>query len=185
MTQTLERFPADRVAASLLADVERLTVAWNPNTAAFTRALARQAPTIGAAHFIIGSFGAHPSSVASRLYRAGLPSPKQQLLAFRLSLCLRLARHVQTVKGVAWGLEFSCPQSFGRHIRSHFAMSARTFLQSQTSEHFWSEQVAGLMKWQDERWLSLDVLEGRRPVAVAPQRVAEPIPTRWAGAGIL
>ena len=64
----------------------------------------------------------------SRFFRAGLPSPKRYLAATRL---LHAAALFETpgmsISDVAYRLEYSSPQSFGRHVRAVVGMTAGEF----------------------------------------------------------
>lgn len=165
---------ADHAAARLLADVERLTVAWHPGAATLTRTLARQAREQGRAGIVLAGLGVHPSAVHSRLYRAGLPSVKSQLSAFRLALVLRLAQQSISVKEIAYQMEYSSPPSLGRHIRGRMGITSCEFIARWTPEAFWTECVGSFMLWDDERWTKLDALDSPTLVAVvAGWKVAE------------
>jgi len=69
-----------------------------------------------------------PSTLMSRFARAGLPSPKNYLAAIRL---LHAAFLFETpglsVADVAYRLEYSSPQSFGRHLRAMLGLTALEF----------------------------------------------------------
>ena len=69
-----------------------------------------------------------PSTLMSRFARAGLPSPKNYLAAIRL---LHAAYLFETaglsVADVSYRLEYSSPQSFGRHLRAMLGLTALEF----------------------------------------------------------
>jgi AraC-like DNA-binding protein len=70
----------------------------------------------------------HPSSLMSRFFRAGLPAPKDYLAAARLIYASALFEKRSTsVARVADRLEYSSPQSFGRHIKTTMGMTAVNF----------------------------------------------------------
>jgi len=59
-----------------------------------------------------------PSTLMSRFYRVGLPAPKQYLALARLTCAAYLFENPGlSVAGVANQLDYSSPQSFGRHVR--------------------------------------------------------------------
>lgn len=59
------------------------------------------------------------TTLVSRFQRAGLPSPKSYLAAIRLlHACLLFEQQGLSVADVAYQLEYSSPQSFGRHVRA-------------------------------------------------------------------
>ena len=69
-----------------------------------------------------------PSSMMSRFFRAGLPAPKRYLGMARLVRAARLFENSGfSIANVAYHLEFSSPQSFGRHVRTLLHMTAGDF----------------------------------------------------------
>ncbi|MDQ2673227.1 MAG: helix-turn-helix domain-containing protein [Chloroflexota bacterium] len=61
----------------------------------------------------------------SRFARAGLPSPKNYLSAIRLLHAAYLFESAGlSVADVAYRLEYSSPQSFGRHLRAMLGVTA-------------------------------------------------------------
>jgi AraC-like DNA-binding protein len=71
------------------------------------------------------ALGVYPSTLMSRFYRAGLPAPKQYLAMARLMRAARLFENSGfSIANVANHLEYSSPQSFGRHVRTIMQMTA-------------------------------------------------------------
>ena len=69
-----------------------------------------------------------PSTLMSRFFRAGLPAPKQYLATARLVRAARLFENPGfSVANVANHLDYSSPQSFGRHVRTLMSMTAVEF----------------------------------------------------------
>lgn len=69
-----------------------------------------------------------PSTLMSRFFRAHLPPPKRYLALARLIRAARLFENPGlSVASVANYLDYSSPQSFGRHIRTMMNMSPVTF----------------------------------------------------------
>jgi AraC-like DNA-binding protein len=69
-----------------------------------------------------------PSTLMSRFFRAGAPAPKRYLAFARLVRAARLCENAGfSVANVANHLDYSSPQSFGRHIRAVLGMSAVEF----------------------------------------------------------
>jgi AraC-like DNA-binding protein len=69
-----------------------------------------------------------PSTLMSRFARAGLPSPKNYLAAVRLLHASYLFEASGlSVADVAYRLEYSSPQSFGRHLRAMLGVTALEF----------------------------------------------------------
>ncbi|HWA56357.1 MAG TPA: helix-turn-helix domain-containing protein [Gemmatimonadales bacterium] len=90
-----------------------------PDTRLFFEALIRLAPDVPTARQLADRVGVRCTTLMSRFGRAGLPSPKSYLAAMRLvhaSLYFELPGY--TVADVAYRLDYSSPQSFGRHVRT-------------------------------------------------------------------
>jgi AraC-like DNA-binding protein len=69
-----------------------------------------------------------PSTLMSRFFRSRLPAPKQYLAAARLVRAARLFENPGfSVANVANHLDYSSPQSFGRHVRTLMRMTALQF----------------------------------------------------------
>ncbi len=79
--------------------------------------------------------GVVPSTLMSRFFRAGLPAPKRYIAMSRLVRAARLFENPGlSVAGVANTLEYSSPQSFGRHVRTMLKMTAGDFRQRYDGE---------------------------------------------------
>jgi AraC-like DNA-binding protein len=69
-----------------------------------------------------------PSTLMSRFFRAELPAPKRYLACARLVRAARLFENPGfSVANVANHLDYSSPQSFGRHVRSIMRLTAVQF----------------------------------------------------------
>jgi AraC-like DNA-binding protein len=69
-----------------------------------------------------------PSTLMSRFFRCGLPTPKQYLALARLVRAARLFENAGfSIANVSNHLEYSSPQSFGRHVRSLLGVKAGEF----------------------------------------------------------
>jgi AraC-like DNA-binding protein len=69
-----------------------------------------------------------PSTLMSRFFRAGLPAPKRYLAVARLVRAARLFENPGfSVANIANHLDYSSPQSFGRHVRTILGMTAVEF----------------------------------------------------------
>src|SRR5437773_1543617 len=69
-----------------------------------------------------------PSTLMSRFYRGGLPSPKSYLAGMRLLHAAYLLQNPGlSVSDVAYRLDYSSPQSFGRHLRAMLGVTAGEF----------------------------------------------------------
>ncbi|MBI2797558.1 MAG: helix-turn-helix domain-containing protein [Gemmatimonadetes bacterium] len=68
------------------------------------------------------------SSLMSRFFRMNLPSPKLYLIQARLVLAARMLENPGlAISTVAYELDYSSAQSFGRHVRTFYGFSASTF----------------------------------------------------------
>ena len=94
----------------------------------FVEALIRLAPDTPTVTTLAQRLYVRPSTLMSRFARAGLPSPKNYLAAIRL---LHAAYLFETaglsVADVSYRLEYSSPQSFGRHLRAMLGLTALEF----------------------------------------------------------
>ena len=71
-----------------------------------------------------------PSTLMSRFFRSGLPAPKRYLAEARLVRAARLFENPGfSIANVANHLDYSSPQSFGRHIRTLLDLTAGQFRQ--------------------------------------------------------
>lgn len=69
-----------------------------------------------------------PSTLVSRFVRAGLPSPKDHLVAVRLCHAARLFDEGElTIGDVAYRMDYASPQSFGRHLRAVMGITPGEF----------------------------------------------------------
>lgn len=94
----------------------------------FFETLVGRAPRMPAARTLIAQFDVPASTLISRFFRAGLPSPKRYLAAVRLTYAASLMRVEGLSLGdVAYRLDFSSPQSFSRHIRTATGMTGTEF----------------------------------------------------------
>ena len=76
-----------------------------------------------------------PSTLMSRFFRARLPAPKRYLAMARLTRAAQLFENPGlSVANVANHLDYSSPQSFGRHVRSLLQMTAVDFRQRYDGE---------------------------------------------------
>lgn len=80
-----------------------------------------------------------PSTLLSRFFRAKLPAPKRYLSLARLIRAAKLFENAGfSVANVANHLEYSSPQSFGRHVRTVMRMSPVAFRYAFDSENMTS-----------------------------------------------
>jgi AraC-like DNA-binding protein len=104
-----------------------------------------------------------PSTLMSRFFRAHLPPPKKYLSLARLIRAAKLFENPGlSVASVANYLDYSSPQSFGRHVRTVMQMSPVVFRETYDGagmlQHFRSELVLP----------HVEVFKHFRPAATSP-----------------
>lgn len=99
-----------------------------PDCWGFFEALFTCSPRIGNVRMFAQYLGVVPSTMMSRFFRAGLPAPKQYLAMVRLVRAARLFENAGfSIANVANHLDYSSPQSFGRHVRMVLGITAGEF----------------------------------------------------------
>ena len=120
--------PATRAVSRIQAPILKALEHAPPDTRLFVEAMIRLAPDTPTVTALAERLYVRPSTLMSRFARAGLPSPKNYLAAIRL---LHAAHLFETaglsVADVAYRLEYSSPQSFGRHLRAMLGVTALEF----------------------------------------------------------
>ena len=97
-------------------------ILFRPGSIATVRVLAR-------------ALGILPSTMMSRFFRARLPAPKRYLAMARLVRAARLLENAGlSVANVSNHLDYSSPQSFGRHVRTMLGLTAVEFRQRYDGE---------------------------------------------------
>jgi AraC-like DNA-binding protein len=115
---------AARIQAGVLGELEGLT----PDGRLFLEALVRMAPELATVRRRARALAVGTSTLVSRFARHGLPSPKSYLAAMRLLHAAALfERGAMSVADVAYRLDYSSPQSFGRHLRAMLGLTATEF----------------------------------------------------------
>lgn len=120
--------PATHGAARILAPVLAALPEIPQDARVFLELLIRLAPEIPAVRTVAVRFEIKPSTLMSRFARAALPSPKTYLAAIRL---LYASQYFEgggrSIADVAYRLECSSPQSFGRTIRAMLGITPGEF----------------------------------------------------------
>jgi AraC-like DNA-binding protein len=120
--------PATRAVARIQAPILETLRDAPPDARLFIEALVRLAPETPTVRRLAERLFVRPSTLMSRFVRSGLPSPKNYLAVVRLlhaSLLFEIAG--LSVSDVAYRLEYSSPQSFGRHLRAMLGITASEF----------------------------------------------------------
>lgn len=101
----------------------------------FFEALFVAPPRVSTVRMLARELDVLPSTLMSRFYRARLPAPKQYLAAARLVRAARLFENSGfSIANVANHLDYSSPQSFGRHVRTIMQLTAAQFRQRYDGE---------------------------------------------------
>ncbi len=117
-----------------------------------------------------------PSTLMSRFFRARLPAPKRYLAFARLIRAARLFENPGlSISDVANHLDYSSPQSFGRHVRTLLDVTAGEFRCTYDGERmlgrFRRELIAP----------NIELLRRLRPLAVRPGMRLLPLEQAAAG----
>jgi AraC-like DNA-binding protein len=120
--------PTSRAVARIQGPVLSSLGAPTPDARLFFEVLIRLAPEVGTVRRLCRRLQVRPSTLMSRFSRAGLPSPKGFLASVRLLHAAFLFESPGlSVADVVYRLEYSSPQSFGRHVRSSLGITATEF----------------------------------------------------------
>jgi AraC-like DNA-binding protein len=101
----------------------------------FFEALFTASARITTVRTLAGHLQVLPSTLMSRFFRARLPAPKRYLATARLVRAAHLFENPGlSVASVANVLDYSSPQSFGRHVRTMLGITAVDFRRMYTGE---------------------------------------------------
>lgn len=124
----LVREPSSPVAARVAAELDADLHDAPPDCRLFFELVIRHAASLTTVGLLARELRVVPSSLMSRFQRAGLPSPKTYLAHARLlHAAFLLANRGLSITDVAHRLEYSSPQSFGRHLRALIGITAGEF----------------------------------------------------------
>lgn len=120
--------PATRAVARIQGPILDALAHAPPDARLFMEAVIRLAPETPTVRRLADRLFVRPSTLMSRFVRSGLPSPKNYLAAIRLlHAALLFETSGLSVADVAYRLEYSSPQSFGRHLRAMLGITASEF----------------------------------------------------------
>jgi AraC-like DNA-binding protein len=120
--------PATRAVARIQGPILDALGSAPADTRLFVEAMIRLAPETPTVTNLAQRLFVRPSTLMSRFARAGLPSPKNYLAAVRLLHAAYLFEAGGlSVADVSYRLEYSSPQSFGRHLRAMLGVTALEF----------------------------------------------------------
>lgn len=120
--------PASPVAARILTRLAPALAEASPEARLFFEAVARLAPALSTVRSLARHLRVPPSTLMSRFLRAGIPSPKSYLAGMRLLHAAYLFQNPGlSVSDVAYRMDYSSPQSFGRYLRAVLGVTASEF----------------------------------------------------------
>ncbi len=120
--------PATRAVARIQGPILEALAESPADTRLFVEAMIRLAPDTPTVTNLAQRLYVRPSTLMSRFARAGLPSPKNYLAAVRLLHAAYLFEAAGlSVADVSYRLDYSSPQSFGRHLRAMLGVTALEF----------------------------------------------------------
>jgi AraC-like DNA-binding protein len=94
----------------------------------FFETILRDARAVSTVRQLSERLGIVPSTLVSRFFRLGVPTPKRYLAYVRLMRAAKLCENPGlSIANVANHLEYSSPQTFGRHVRTVLALSTTEF----------------------------------------------------------
>ncbi len=120
--------PASPTATRILERVLPVLGDTPPGCRQFFEILVRLGPSTTTVRSLARRVRVRPSTFMSRFFRSGLPSPKRYLAGMRLVYAAGLLESPGlSVADVAYRLDYSSPQSFGRHLRAALGVTATEF----------------------------------------------------------
>ncbi len=126
---------ADDVERKAVRMLEEMQLGMTPGCWKFFAVLFRSSGRISSVRRLAETFEVLPSTLMSRFFRVGLPAPKRYLAIARLVRAAYLLENSGfSVANVADHLEYSSPQSFGRHLQTVMAMTGLKFRRSYTGD---------------------------------------------------
>jgi len=173
--QTLRNLLASRgsndLQRSALAQISRDLPGVSKDCWRFFELLFETSPRISTVRQLSRHLNILPSTLMSRFFRAKLPAPKRYLSLARLIRAARLFENPGlSVARVANHLDYSSPQSFGRHVRTVMKMSPVKFRATFDGQ--------GMLQFFRREMILpyVDVLCGFRPSAAYPGWMPKVIP---------
>ncbi len=120
--------PVSRAAARIQGPLLEQLGDVPPDLRLFFEMLVRMAPEITTVRALCRACHVRPSTLMSRFARAGLPSPKGYLASIRLLHAAHLLEAPgRSIADAAYRLDYSSPQSFGRHVRAMLGITSLEF----------------------------------------------------------
>ncbi len=156
--------PASRPAARILARILDGIPDAPPDARMFLELMVRLAPSTSVARQLAVHARMRPSTMVSRFARAGLPSPKTYMAALRLVYAAQFFENQGlSITDVAYRLECSSPQSFGRHLRAMLGITPGEFRRRFTFDLAIERFVELLVEPYRAAWEEFHPMELGRP----------------------
>ena len=141
----------------------------SPDCWTFFESLFVTSDRVGTIRELALRMGVLPSTLMSRFFRARLPAPKRYLAFARLLRAARLFEDTgHSIADVANALEYSSPQSFGRHVRTLLDMTAGEFRQQYGVERLLERLLDDLVRPYRDAFRKLRPLAVRAGMRRAP-----------------
>jgi AraC-like DNA-binding protein len=148
---------AARILAPVLAELPELP----PDARVFLELVIRLAPELPAVRAVAARFEIKPSTLMSRFARGGLPSPKTYLAAIRLLYAAQFFEGGgRSVADVAYRLDCSSPQSFGRTLRAMLGITPGEFRRRFPFPTALERFLAQLVRPYRQAWATFHPLRG-------------------------
>lgn len=120
--------PASRAVARIQGAVLGALPILTTDGRLFLETLIRAAPETPTVRRLTSRLGTRPSTLMSRFNRAELPSPKNYLASVRLLHAAHLFEsRGLSIADVSYRMDYSSPQSFGRHLRTMLGVTSSEF----------------------------------------------------------
>ena len=147
--------PATRAVSRIQGPILEALTGAPADARLFVEALIRLAPDTPTVTRLAQRLYVQPSTLMSRFARAGLPSPKNYLTAIRLLHASYLFETAGlSVADISYRLDYSSPQSFGRHLRGLLGLTALEFRKRFPFPIALQRFVDLMIKPYDEIWRS-------------------------------
>ena len=144
----------------------------------FTHAFALDVPCV---RTLAARLGVGPTTLTSRFFRAGLPSPKRYLTWARLVWAAHLGEvPALTVTAIADRLDASSPHAFSRSLRLHTGLSPTEFRRQFTGDTMLDRYRAGLVTPYRQQLRAFDPIRSDVPRRLHVARGATPDAVRRA-----
>jgi AraC-like DNA-binding protein len=153
--------PATRPASRILGPLLERLPALPDDARMFLEAVVRLAPSTPTVRALAKVLGVGSSTLMSRFGRAGLPSAKRYLAAVRLVYAAQyLESGGLSIADVAYRLECSSPQSFGRHVRSLLGITCSEFRRRFPFPVALERFLTVMIDPYEQAWMSFHPLSG-------------------------